>query len=137
MKATKVWFSHEKIFILLDDGRELWQSLLWYPRLKKATDKQRLDYKIKNEGIRWEELDEDISLASFLYDDPKPTGVSLVFRTFPELNASAMARRLGMKQSLLAAYISGTKKPSLEQENRIKEAIRDFARELNEITQNP
>ncbi|MDL2208777.1 DUF2442 domain-containing protein [Parabacteroides sp. OttesenSCG-928-O15] len=135
MKVAKLWFNNEKIYILLDDGRELWQSLLWYPRLKKATDKQRLDYKIKGEGIRWEELDEDISLASFLYDDPKPTGVSLVFHTFPELNASAMARRLGMKQSLLAAYISGAKKPSREQEQRIKDAIRDFARELYEINQ--
>lgn len=133
MKVVKLWFYDEKICILLEDGRELWQSLLWYPRLKNATAQQRENYTIKNDGIRWVEPDEDISLESFLYDDPEPSGVAFIFRRFPELNASAIARRLGMKQSLLAAYISGVKKPSVEQEKRIEKAIRDFAKELNAI----
>lgn len=33
-----------------------------------------------------------------------------VFIDHPELNASAIARRLGISQSLFAQYISGTKK---------------------------
>lgn len=33
----------------------------------------------------------------------------------PELNASAIARRLGISQNLFAQYISGKKRPSTEQ----------------------
>jgi uncharacterized pyridoxamine 5'-phosphate oxidase family protein len=44
MKIQKLWFADEKIFILTDDGRELWQSLLWYPRLKRATKEQQMKY---------------------------------------------------------------------------------------------
>ena len=133
MEVAKLWFADDKIFIATNEGRELWQSLLWYPRLRYATDKQRSHYEIDDEGIRWDELDEDVSLESFLYDDPEPTGIALIFRKFPELNAAAIARRLGMKQSLLAAYISGRKKPSTMQEARIEDEIRVFMHELAEV----
>jgi len=132
MKVEKLWFADNKIFITTDKGKELWQSLLWYPRLRNATEEQRSCYEIDDEGIRWDELDEDVSLESFLYDDPAPVGVALIFRKFPELNAAAIARRIGMKQSLLAAYISGRKKPSATQEARIENEIHAFAKELVE-----
>ena len=35
-----------------------------------------------------------------------------LFIAHPELNAAAIARRLGISQSLFAQYVSGTKKPS-------------------------
>lgn len=54
----------------------LWQSLLWYPRLLHASDSQREKYSIDAMGIRWEELDEDISIESFEYDDPEPRDVA-------------------------------------------------------------
>ena len=133
MEIKKLWFADDKIFITTNTGKELWQSLLWYPRLRQATDKQRSCYVIDDEGIRWDELDEDVSIESFLYDDPEPTGIALIFRKFPELNAAAISRRMGMKQSLLAAYISGRKKPSDTQEARIKNEIRAFAKELSTV----
>jgi len=133
MEIKKIWFVDDKIFITTDTGKELWQSLLWYPRLHQATDKQRCHYEIDDEGIRWDELDEDVSIESFLYDNPEPTGIALIFRKFPELNAAAISRRIGMKQSLLAAYISGRKKPSDTQEARIKNEIRTFAKELSTV----
>jgi len=55
----------------------------------------------------------------------------MLFRKFPELNASAIACRIGMKQSLLAAYISGIKKPSELQAEKIKKEIHKFAKELS------
>jgi len=131
MEVKKLWFADDKIFITTDTGKELWQSLLWYPRLRQATDEQRSRYEIDDEGIRWDEIDEDVSLESFLYDNPEPAGIALIFRKFPELNAAAISRRIGMKQSLLAAYISGRKKPSDTQEVRIKNEIRAFAKELS------
>ena len=136
MQIQKLWFADEKIFILTDDGRQLWQSLLWYQRLLYATPEQRLDYKYDHIGIRWEEIDEDMSVESFFYDDPEPVGISRLFLTRPELNASAVARRMGIQQSLLAAYIRGSKKPSKEREQEILNTIRQIGSELAAITLN-
>jgi len=49
------------------------------------------------------------------------------------LNASAIARRLGMKQSLLAQYINGTKKPSKVREIQIVDAIKQVGEELASV----
>ena len=73
-----------------------------------------------------------MSLDSFLYDNPEPVGVARIFRQHPELNVSAIARRLGMKQSLLAAYISGNKKPSKEREQEIINVVKQIGQELIE-----
>ena len=133
MQIQKLWFADEKIFILTDDGRELWQSLLWYPLLLHATPEQRMGYEYDQIDIRWEEIDEDMSVESFLYDDPEPVGISRLFLTHPELNASAVARRMGIQQSLLAAYIRGSKKPSKEREEEIYAAVRQIGNELAAI----
>ena len=133
MKAKKVWFEGERIYIETDDGRTLWQSILYYQRLKNATNEQRNDYELGHFGIHWEEIDEDISYESFEYENPEPTGISRIFLTHPELNASAVARRLGIQQSLLAQYIRGLKKPSAEREQKILETIRESGCELSAI----
>lgn len=130
MKIQNLWFEDEKIFILTDDKKMLWQSLLWYPRLKRATDKQRMNFEYDEIGIRWPDVDEDMSVESFLYDNPEPLDVSRLFLTHPELNVSAVARRLGIQQSLLASYIRGTKKPSPARTNEIRDAIRQLGAEL-------
>ena len=133
MKAKRVWFEGERIYIETDDGRTLWQSILYNQRLKNATDEQRNDYELGHFGIHWEEIDEDISYESFEYDNPEPTGISRIFLTHPELNASAVARRLGIQQSLLAQYIRGLKKPSAEREQKILDTIREIGCELSAI----
>lgn len=134
MKAIKVWFEDERIYILTDDGRTLWQSVLYYQRLRNATPEQRADYELGAFGIHWEDIDEDVSYESFEYDDPEPTGISRLFLTHPEINASAVARRMGMQQSLLAQYIRGIKKPSKEREQAILAAIHEIGQELCELT---
>lgn len=130
MKITKIWFENNRIYGLTDDGRTLWQSLLYYRRLLSASDNERNEYEINVFGIRWEKLDEDISFESFEYDDPEPTGISMVLLSHPELNLSAIARRMGIQQSLLAAYANGTKKPSKERADEILQTIRSVGREL-------
>ena len=129
MRAKRVWFEGERIYIETDDGRTLWQSILYYQRLKNATKEQRNDYELGHFGIHWEEIDEDISYESFEYENPEPTGISRIFLTHPELNASAVARRLGIQQSLLAQYIRGLKKPAAEHGQMILEAIREIGNE--------
>ena len=51
----------------------------------------------------------------------------------PELNASAVARRMGISQSLMSQYISGIKKPSQEREALIVNTIKDIGKELTMI----
>lgn len=133
MKVKKLWFEGDRIYIETDDGRKLWQSVLYYDRLKNATKEQRMDYELNAFGIHWEEIDEDVSYESFEYDDPEPVGVAQVFLTHPEINASAVARRLGMSQSLLAQYIRGLKRPSEERSKMILDEIRKIGRELCEL----
>jgi len=133
MKISKIWFADDRIYGLTDDGRELWQSLLYYKRLRNATDDERANYEMDDEGIHWYDLDEDVSFESFEYDDPEPTGISRIFLSHPELNASAVGRRLGISQSLMAQYINGTKKPSKERERLIMDEIILISQELQSI----
>lgn len=134
MEAKKVWFENYRIYILTDDGRTLWQSILYYQRLRNATEEQKNDYEICAFGIHWESIDEDVSFESFEYDNPEPVGISKLFLLHPEINASAVARRMGMKQSLLAQYIRGIKKPSEERANAIIDTIRQIGNELSTVT---
>ena len=133
MVLKKIWFENERIYGLTYDGKTVWQSLLWYKRLNAATDEQRNNYEMDDEGIHWYDLDEDISFESFEYDDPEPQGVSRIFLSHPELNASAVARRIGISQSLMAQYINGTKKPSKEREALILYEVKSIGRELTSL----
>ncbi len=130
MKIVKIRFTSDRIYGTTDDGRELWQSLLYYKRLYNATPEQREHYQINAFGIRWEDLDEDMSFESFEYDNPEPTGMSRFFLLHDELNASAVARKVGISQSLLAQYIKGLKKPSDERKVAIEAAIHEIGQSL-------
>lgn len=134
MEITKIWFEKDRLYGLTDDGRTLWQSLLYYRRLMDATREQRDNYSIGAFGIRWPELDEDVSFESFEYDDPEPSGLSKLLLSLPELNLSALARRLGIQQSLLAAYKNGTKKPSSEREQLIIDEIHKIGSFLQSVS---
>ena len=130
MTLTRIWFEDNRIYGLTDTGNTVWQSLLWYKRLNAATEEQRNDYEMDEEGIHWYGLDEDISYESFEYNDPEPQGISRLFLSHPELNASAVARRIGISQSLMMQYINGMKKPSKEREYLILNEVKAIGREL-------
>ena len=78
-------------------------------------------------------MDEDLSFEGFFREKKMPNRLYRLFSEHPELNAAAIARRLGMKQSLLAAYITGTKKPSKNREEEIINAVRKVGEELSMI----
>ena len=104
--------------------------MLYYRRLREATDEQRADYELDDEGIHWEALDEDVSFESFEYEDPEPQGVSRLFLTHPELNDAAIARRLGIDRGAMRQYVNGMRKPSPDIERRIFNEVRHVASEL-------
>lgn len=133
MKVTKLWFADDRIHILLDEGKTLWQSLLWYPRLKAATDAERNDYRFTVDGIRWDAINEDMSFESFSYEDPEPTGLARIFKEHPEIKPTAIAARLGISQPLFSDYLTAKKKPSEERLELIKAEIRKIGLELSQI----
>ena len=129
MTIEKIWITDTAVWIRTVDGREACEKFSDYPRLKYATPEQRNNYIADAFGIHWEEIDEDLSFEGFF--NPKSTNVLYeLFMAHPEINASAVARRLGMAQSLLAQYINGTKRPSDERLECIKAEIRLIGSEL-------
>lgn len=68
--AHKVWFTEDMLYVLLRDGREIGVPLLWFPRLRKANKEQLNDWRLIGNGIgiRWESLDEDISVSALLQE---------------------------------------------------------------------
>jgi hypothetical protein len=66
--ATKVWFTRDMLYVLLQDGREVGVPLLWFPRLRKATEEQLSNWRLIGNGIgiHWDGIDEDISVAALL-----------------------------------------------------------------------
>jgi hypothetical protein len=66
--ANKVWFSKDMLFVLLQDGREIGVPLLWFPRLRKASEEQLNEWRLIGNGIgiHWESIDEDISISALL-----------------------------------------------------------------------
>lgn len=128
-KVDKVWLTDTAICIRTSDGREASEQFADVQRLNRATSEQRSNYKVTPYGIYWPELDENLSFEVF-FSEKQNNVLYDLFIAHPELNASAIARRLGMSQSLFAQYISGTKKPSQERVNLILETIKNIGREL-------
>lgn len=131
-KVVKVWLTDKEIYIQTADGSTASEKFADYPRLKYATEVQRKNYTTDDFGIHWEELDEDLSFEGFF----REKNDNLLYRLFmehPELNASAIARRMGISQSLFAQYISGIKKPSDKRLNEILSTMQEVGRELMAI----
>ena len=66
--ARDVRFTKDAILVLLADGREVSAPLQWFPRLLRATSKQRAKWELIGDGIgiRWPLVDEDIEVESLL-----------------------------------------------------------------------
>lgn len=69
--ADEVWFDKDYMFVKLLDGRIIGVPLDRFPKLKKATQKQRENYKFigYGYGIHWEDLDEDINIQNLLFPE--------------------------------------------------------------------
>jgi len=67
-QATNLHFDSDTMWVDLADGRTLGVPLAYFPRLLRATPKQRDEYVISGggTGLHWDELDEDISVPALL-----------------------------------------------------------------------
>lgn len=129
MRVEKVWLTDTGICIRTDDGREAQELFSNYPRLRHATRAQLEAFETDEYGIHWQKLDEDLSFDGF-FDKQATTPLYELFMAHPELNVSALARRMGISQSLMAQYISGKKHPNESRLAMIYDTIRAVGKEL-------
>lgn len=135
MEAIKnLWFEGNRIYIKTTDDRILSRPLEAYPELEEATSEQRSSFSLEDDGraVRWEQIDVDMHISSF-YETSEPNTqneVAAMFRRFPWLNVSEVARYLNINKSLMARYIYGISKPSAKRIQEIREAFHYFGREL-------
>jgi hypothetical protein len=66
--ASEVWFDTHMMHVRLLDGREINVPIEWFTKLRSATEEQRKNWRLigRGIGIHWEDIDEDISVASLL-----------------------------------------------------------------------
>jgi hypothetical protein len=66
--AQDIRFTDTALVVALSDGRQVSVPLEWFPRLRDATPTQRQNWRLiaKGVGVHWEDIDEDISVASLL-----------------------------------------------------------------------
>jgi len=61
-----VRFDADSFWVDLEDGRTIGVPLAWFPRLLRATTRQRAQVILSPSGLHWDEIDEDISIAGLL-----------------------------------------------------------------------
>lgn len=66
ISATSVRFDEHTMWVDLTDGRSLRVPLAWFPRLLRAKPTERQQVELSRNGLHWEKLDEDISIAGLL-----------------------------------------------------------------------
>jgi hypothetical protein len=66
--ATDLTFSDASFRVVLEDGRELSVPIEWFPRLRRASEAQRRNWRLigRGEGIHWPDIDEDISVLGLI-----------------------------------------------------------------------
>lgn len=133
-KIKNLWFDGNRIYMRTNEGRVMSRPLEAYPELMEATTEQRNDFSIDEDGeaIRWEQLDADMHISSF-YETAEPdtqNEVMALFKRFPWLNVSEVARYMGINKCLLARYIYGISKPSDTRLKQIKDVLHTFGMEL-------
>ncbi len=115
-----IWFDANRIYMKTDTGKTFSRPLEAFPIGKFGDD------------VRWESLDEDIHISSF-FETVEPdyeNEIAAIFKRFPQLNVSEVARSMGINKSLLSKYIYGIKKPSIQRKMQIKEALHVLGEEL-------
>lgn len=71
-EAQGVAVTDDTLQVELSDGRTISVPLAWYPRLVHATQNERKNWELigTGNGIRWPDLDEDLSVESLIAGRP-------------------------------------------------------------------
>lgn len=70
--AVSVEVNDESIIVNLSDGRTVSVPIEWFPRLMQASKEERDAWNLigNGEGIRWDALDEDLSVEALVRGVP-------------------------------------------------------------------
>jgi hypothetical protein len=73
-RIEAVYFTRDSLVVDLMDGRTISVPLTWYPKLLKASPKERAHWEIcgGGYGIHWPDIDEDLSVEGLLRGSPSP-----------------------------------------------------------------
>ncbi|GHT39182.1 hypothetical protein AGMMS49965_04510 [Bacteroidia bacterium] len=63
---TNVWIDDVAVYIQTIDGEVYREQFDEYPLLRQASPAQRAHFEYDNFGIRWEDIDEDLSYDGFM-----------------------------------------------------------------------
>ncbi len=66
LRRRAVDFTATELVVTFADGRKIATPLDWYPRLMRASAKERAKFEIMPMGIHWPYLDEDLGIAGML-----------------------------------------------------------------------
>ena len=66
--AKEIKFIDQKIIFILDDDREIGVPLRYFPKLEKASETQKMNYRFIGGGIgvHFPDIDEDISVTNLI-----------------------------------------------------------------------
>jgi len=132
VNIKKVWVDNEKVFIKTKEGQIRSLAIADYRLLRNATSNQLQKFEVGKFRIHWEELVEDLNFECFFKENAQETATKIaqLFDLFPEINQSAIAKRVGINQSLLAKYKCGILKPTPKCLNEIETALHELVSQL-------
>lgn len=133
-KIQEIWFENGRIFMSSHAGNIYSRPLEAFPVLKDADSLQRQKFYIWGNGeyVRWKELDEDLSVESFMEtSEPNPNNeVASIFRRCPWLNVAEVAKYIGMPKPVLDRFIYGIWQPKDETLTALRNGIKEMSSEL-------
>ncbi len=133
-KIQEIWFDAGRIFMRSVAGNLYSRPLEAFPVLKDANSVEKQQFYIWGNGeyVRWSNLDEDLSVDSFMEtSEPNPDNeVSYIFKRCPWLDISEFAKFIGMPKQVLDRFIYGIWQPKEEALIAIKDGIKAMSREL-------
>ncbi|EHQ29971.1 DUF2442 domain-containing protein [Mucilaginibacter paludis] len=62
-KDIKVTFQNGMLYVEIDGGKQQAFPLAWFPKLQNAGDDDRNDWILTANGIRWNKLNEEITIT--------------------------------------------------------------------------
>lgn len=95
-KAENLRVTKDTLTVDLSDGRTVSVPLAWFPRLLRATQEERNNWRLigKGHGIHWEDIDEDVSVEGLLAG--RPSGESQAsFKKWLEGRVARLTRHSG------------------------------------------
>ena len=133
-RIKNIWFEGRRLYMRSKEGNLYSRPLEAFPELLEASNEDRSDYKIDDDGeaIRWESLDIDLHINSFFdqtepnYDNP----VAALFRRFPWLVPSEVANAMNINKYLLAKYMYGISTPTPERFAKLINVLHGCGKEL-------